>query len=65
MDQDHDGKLNKEDIASIVHSDTLSYGKIDIQKMIDEVDLDGDGKIDYGEFMTLLREKTRNLFKLS
>jgi len=35
MDVDKDGKLNKNDIEQIVHSDTLSVAKIDIQKMID------------------------------
>jgi Ca2+-binding EF-hand superfamily protein len=40
----------------------MSYGKIDIQTMIDEADLDGDGKIDYQEFLSLLREKTRTFF---
>ena len=48
MDVDKDGKLNKADIEQIVHSDTISLNKMDIQKMIDEADLDGDGKIDYG-----------------
>jgi Ca2+-binding EF-hand superfamily protein len=33
----------------------MSFGKIDVQKMIDEADQDGDGKIDYGEFLILLR----------
>ncbi len=43
----------------------MSYGKIDIQSMIDEADLDGDGKIDYQEFLTLLREKTRTIFVMN
>lgn len=30
--------------------------------MINEADLDGDGKIDYNEFLVLLREKTRTFF---
>lgn len=47
LDSDKDGKLNKSDIEQIVHSDTSNLVKLDIQKMIDEVDLDGDGKIDY------------------
>jgi len=55
MDVDQDGKLNKNDIEKLVHSDTLSVNKIDIQKMIDEADLDGDGNIDYAEFLVLLR----------
>lgn len=59
---DKDGRLNKDDLAHIIHTDTLKYGKIDIQSMIDEVDLDGDGKIDYNEFLVLLREKTRTVF---
>lgn len=55
MDADRDGKLNKHDIESLIHTDTLTLGKVDVQKMIDEADLDGDGKIDYGEFLVLLR----------
>lgn len=65
LDSDKDGKLNKEDLSQIVHTDTMSYGKIDIQSMIDEADLDGDGKIDYQEFLTLLREKTRTFFVIN
>jgi Ca2+-binding EF-hand superfamily protein len=38
-----------------VHADTINANKLDIQKMIDEADIDGDGKIDYGEFLVLLR----------
>jgi len=64
MDIDKDGKLNKNDIEQIVHSDTNNVNKIDIQKMIDEADLDGDGKIDYSEFLVLLRERTRTFFKV-
>jgi Ca2+-binding EF-hand superfamily protein len=33
--------------------------------MIDEADLDGDGKIDYDEFLVMLREKTRSFFKVA
>lgn len=64
MDVDKDGKLNKNDIEKLVHSDTLSVNKIDVQKMIDQADLDGDGNIDYNEFLLLLRERTRTFFKL-
>jgi calcium-dependent protein kinase len=65
LDADHDGKLNKNDIENLIHSDTVSLNsKVDVQKMIDEADLDGDGKIDYGEFLVLLRERTRTFFKV-
>jgi Ca2+-binding EF-hand superfamily protein len=47
LDSDGDGKLNKEDLAKIVHTDTNAFGKIDIQEMINDADLDGDGNIDY------------------
>lgn len=61
---DKDGKLNKNDIEQLVHSDSLNINKMDIQKMIDEADLDGDGNIDYSEFLVLLRERTRTFFKM-
>jgi calcium-dependent protein kinase len=48
-----------------MHCDTVSLAKVDVQKMIDEADLDGDGKIDYGEFLVLLRERTRTFFKVT
>lgn len=48
LDQDKDGKLNKNDIQKIVRLDTVSIGSgIDVQEMINEADLDGDGQIDY------------------
>lgn len=62
LDSDKDGKLNKDDLAQIVHADTLNVNKLDIQRMIDEADIDGDGKIDYSEFLVLLRERTRTNF---
>ena len=55
MDIDQDGKLNKEDLEQILRLDTVSIGKVDVQEMINEADLDGDGKIDYNEFLVLLR----------
>ena len=45
-----------------MRADTANIEKMDIQKMIDEADLDGDGKIDYSEFLVLLRERTRTNF---
>jgi|LakMenEpi03Aug12_release.lakeMendotaPanAssembly.Ray.scaffolds.fasta_scaffold3291907_2 calcium-dependent protein kinase len=65
MDIDKDGKLNRNDIEHLVHSDTTSLQKVDVQRMIDEVDIDGDGKIDYQEFLVLLRERTRTFFRVT
>jgi Ca2+-binding EF-hand superfamily protein len=48
MDVDKDGKLDKNDIGQLVHEDTMNINKLDIQKMIEEADLDGDVKIEYG-----------------
>lgn len=64
LDNDKDGKLNRQDIEKIVRLDTVSLGSVDVQGMIDEADLDGDGKIDYQEFLVLLRERTRTFFKV-
>jgi Ca2+-binding EF-hand superfamily protein len=55
LDQDKDGMIEKSDIEQIIRLDTLSIGKVDVQEMINEADLNGDGKIDYNEFLVLLR----------
>lgn len=62
LDSDKDGKLNKNDIEKIVHADTLNLNSKEVQMMIEDADLDGDGHIDYGEFLVLLRERTRTHF---
>jgi Ca2+-binding EF-hand superfamily protein len=43
--------------------DTLSVN-VDVQEMINEVDGDGDGKIDYNDFLILFREKTKTFFNV-
>ena len=47
LDSNKDGKLNKNDIEKIVRLDTHSIGDLQIQEIIDDADLDGDGQIDY------------------
>ena len=48
---DNDGKIDRKEIQNLLHSESgikFATDCIDVQKMIDEADLDGDGKIDYG-----------------
>ena len=52
LDKDNDGKITKEEIMDVLKSEK-SQEKV-IENLIKEVDTNGDGTIDYGEFMRLM-----------
>ena len=52
LDKDNDGKISKEEIMDVLKSEK-SQEKV-IENLIKEVDTNGDGTIDYGEFMRLM-----------
>ena len=62
MDVNKDNKLGKSDLQNLIHSGNLSF-RDEMSRLIDEVDLDQDGKIDFNEFMGLLRQKTMSMSK--
>ena len=60
MDANKDNKLGKSDFKNLIDSGKLSF-RAEMSRLIDEVDRDGDGKIDFNDFMGLLRQKTMSM----
>ncbi|KAM3147842.1 hypothetical protein pb186bvf_000170 [Paramecium bursaria] len=49
IDQDNSGKISKDELMNIFHTDTISIKDIDIVQLIEQADLDKDGEIDFSE----------------
>jgi Ca2+-binding EF-hand superfamily protein len=60
MDINKDNKLGKSDLHNLIQSGNLSL-RDEMSRLIEEVDIDKDGKIDFNEFMGLLRQKTMSM----
>ncbi|CAE8643016.1 unnamed protein product [Polarella glacialis] len=57
FDRDGNGKISREELAQVLADDTVkaSFAK-DMEAMMKEVDINGDGEIDFDEFMTMMRK---------
>jgi len=56
FDRNGDGKISKEEIKMVLNSDEVkdAAGK-ELAEIMDEIDKNGDGNIDFNEFMTMMR----------
>eukprot|EP01083_Nonionella_stella_P050551 134448_1 len=58
FDKDGDGVITTDEIYEVFISlGFKKYSKKDVQKMVDAIDIDGNGTIDLDEFIVLLRQK--------
>lgn len=62
MDRNGDGKLSREELAQIYNNANLTR-RIDIQQMINEIDADFNGFVDYSEFITATIDWEKELSK--
>jgi len=64
LDSDNSGYISKENLCSIL-GDKCSDKDCDstVKELIEGVDTDGDGKISYGEFLVLFRERKKGSTK--
>ncbi|KAF4696080.1 substrate-specific activator of APC-dependent proteolysis, variant 2 [Perkinsus olseni] len=67
FDLDGNGKITKEELAQVLSGgafenigDALGIHSREIEAIIDEVDADGDGEIDFEEFMQMMRVRSGN-----
>ncbi|KIY52148.1 calmodulin, partial [Fistulina hepatica ATCC 64428] len=54
FDKDHDGTITIDEIRTFMNSLGQSPSEAEIQRMIKEVDTDGDGTIDFTEFAVMM-----------
>ncbi|KAF4701384.1 hypothetical protein FOZ63_004536, partial [Perkinsus olseni] len=60
FDRDGNGKISKEELQEVLGNDDVrtALGSDLVTQMINEVDLNGDGEIDFDEFMQMMQKST-------
>jgi len=54
FDKDNSGSITAEELGTVMRSLGQEISNAEIQHMIQEVDTDGDGSVDFDEFLTLM-----------
>ena len=57
LDKDGDGFLSSEDLAEDLKIYGTNSSETDLQEILNEVDINHDGKIDYREFDIMMRKQ--------
>jgi len=59
FDKDRDGSITAKELTNVMKSLNHQTSDLEIQEMINEVDIDGNGKIDFEEFVSLMNRRTK------
>ncbi|PKA61415.1 Calmodulin [Apostasia shenzhenica] len=59
FDKDGDGRITLEELATVIQSLGQSPTEEELQDMINEVDANGNGTIEFGEFLCLMARKMK------
>ena len=59
LDKGKDGKITLLELANVMRSLNMDPTEEELKEMIDEVDLDGNGEIDFEEFVTLMNRRSK------
>ncbi|MCL7025024.1 hypothetical protein MKW94_021092 [Papaver nudicaule] len=59
FDKDGDGCITIDELATVIRSLDQNPTEEELQDMIKEVDVDGNGTIEFGEFLTLMAKKMK------
>ena len=60
FDKDHNGSISLKELGSMMKSLGQAPTDQDLREIISEVDLDGNGNIDFNEFITIMQKRTRD-----
>lgn len=61
FDQDGDGTITAVELGTIMQSLGQNPTQAELQDMINEVDADGNGSIDFPEFLTMMAKKMKDI----
>ncbi len=59
FDKDRDGSITTKELGNVVKMLNNAASDQEIKDMIDEVDIDGNGKIEFDEFVVLMGKKSK------
>ncbi|KAL3644916.1 hypothetical protein CASFOL_010096 [Castilleja foliolosa] len=59
IDKDCDGLITVDELASVIQSLNEHPTHEEIQVMLNEADIDGDGAVDFDEFLSVMANKTK------
>lgn len=60
FDKDRDGKITSKELSTVMRALGSAPSESEVQDMINEVDLDNDGTVDFSEFLTMMARKTKD-----
>merc|ERR1711894_66450 len=64
FDKDGDGTITTKELGTVMRSLGQNPTEQELQDMINEVDADGNGTIDFPEFLTMMSKKIKEAFKV-
>jgi len=59
FDRDRDGTVTSRELASVMKSLIRDVSELEIKQMIQEVDIDGNGVIDFEEFVIMMNRRNK------
>jgi len=60
FDKDKDGKISKKELGTVMRNLGQNPSEVELTEMINEVDIDGNGTIDFREFLGLMVRKMKD-----
>ena len=60
FDKDHDGTISSNELETILKSLGQAPTKEELKDMINEVDADGNGTVDFEEFLSMMASKNKD-----
>ena len=60
FDKNNDGQITQDELKQLLNNIGQKPSDSEIQDMINEIDIDGDGKINFDNFITLMEKKLRD-----
>lgn len=60
FDRDRDGKISKKELGTVMRNLGQNPTEVELTEMINEVDIDGNGTIDFREFLGLMVRKMKD-----